>query len=387
MNVYSTYWKILKKNILNIGFYMIAFLVIAVAFTQNNKSKAIQYFEETKAKVGFINQDGESAVIDGLKRFLDKHTELVRFDEYKDHAEKALFFRYAEYIFVVPEGFGKDFSSGSEARLQIKCMNDSYSSVYVERLAVRYLSMWKTAAEKEQSEEKIAAFVEKNLQKEIQTVILEKNKNTDIIYDIAYYFKYASFAVLGTLVLGITTIMGTFYEPRIYMRVSCGTIKDLYFNLKIMIGNLVFAAGVFVLNAATGFFLFGGQMLQTAVFLMLANLFVFTLTALSISIAATQLADTPLKRNAASNLISISLCFLGGVFIPQELMGEGARTLASFTPVYWFVEGNMLLTEKANVQFWDRKELWICMGIQLAFAGAMVSLALLFRKWAKYCRT
>ena len=39
---------------------------------------------------------------------------------------------------------------------------------------------------------------------------------------------------------------------------------------------------------------------------------------------------------AFTNVISLSFCFLGGIFVPLEMLGGMAKTLGRFVPTFWY---------------------------------------------------
>ena len=44
--------------------------------------------------------------------------------------------------------------------------------------------------------------------------------------------------------------------------------------------------------------------------------------------------------NGLVNVISLALCFLGGVFVPQEFFSDTIIKVAKFFPTYWYVATN-----------------------------------------------
>ena len=68
-----------------------------------------------------------------------------------------------------------------------------------------------------------------------------------------------------------------------------------------------------------------------------ANALCYALVCLSLAFMFSYLIKSHNVQSAVANLVTISLSFLSGVFVPVELLGEGIRRLSIFLPTYWYV--------------------------------------------------
>jgi ABC-2 type transport system permease protein len=75
-----------------------------------------------------------------------------------------------------------------------------------------------------------------------------------------------------------------------------------------------------------------------------------------------------------TNIVSLSMSFLCGVFVPQWLLGDGVLTVARFLPFYWSVYANNMTYASSGVSF-DMHELMVCFGIQILYAAALALVA------------
>ena len=101
------------------------------------------------------------------------------------------------------------------------------------------------------------------------------------------------------------------------------------------------------------------------------NALAFTLASLGISFLIGNLIKSRNSQQAIANVLALGTCFISGVFVPQELLGPTVKTIASFTPTYWYIANVMDLSSQV-ITF----NFTINVAIQLGFAAAAVIVAL-----------
>ena len=89
------------------------------------------------------------------------------------------------------------------------------------------------------------------------------------------------------------------------------------------------------------------------------------------------IAKSAESLNGYQNIFALGLCFLGGVFVPQEVMGEKALQLGKFLPTYWYVVSTEEISSMVNVTTKFNEEIMKNSFIVFCYAVAVFSLALL----------
>ena len=106
-----------------------------------------------------------------------------------------------------------------------------------------------------------------------------------------------------------------------------------------------------------------------------------SLTLLLVGLALSFLLGTFITKEdiltALVNVVTLGMSFLCGVFVPLDIMGKGVKTVAHFLPVYWYEVANNLLKSHNTFSGTQIHTLYTCYGIQLLFALAFLSLALI----------
>ncbi len=74
------------------------------------------------------------------------------------------------------------------------------------------------------------------------------------------------------------------------------------------------------------------------------------------------------------------MSFLCGVFVPQSVMSESVLAVGRFLPAYWYIRANDAIAALSTSQSVNLRPIYGSMLIQLGFAAAIFSGALLFSK-------
>ena len=140
MQVFRTYFKIIKKQFGQLSIYIFIFLALSIAFSFTSPTNAVDGFTQSKARVAFINEDENSTLIEGFKEFLGSHSVYIPVQNVTDKLQDALFFRDVEYIVKIPKGFTKDIMSGKSSQINKTVVSGSTSSIYTDILFNKYFN-------------------------------------------------------------------------------------------------------------------------------------------------------------------------------------------------------------------------------------------------------
>lgn len=113
----------------------------------------------------------------------------------------------------------------------------------------------------------------------------------------------------------------------------------------------------------------------------LANSLACILAALSLGFISGMLANNPGALNGINNVFSLGLCFLGGIFVPLEMLGEGVEKVAQFLPTYWYSVINGILGDYEQISGEMMGQIQKGLVIQILFSAACFSVALVLRRW------
>ena len=139
---------------------------------------------------------------------------------------------------------------------------------------------------------------------------------------------------------------------------------------------------VYVICLLLAVVIYGKDLLESTNLLWyMLNSFINMLGALEIAYLIGMLAKKEMQINMIITPVSLGLCFLGGVFVQINVMGEQIKNIAKFLPTYWYMTVNNLLTDYAEITGSIRTEVLTCIGIQVLFLLALAGIILAVAKY------
>jgi ABC-2 type transport system permease protein len=201
-----------------------------------------------------------------------------------------------------------------------------------------------------------------------------------------YYFNYLAYAILGVMIMGVTSFMMAFNDTDLANRNQCSPLKPLNMNLQVLLGNAAFAAAVWAAMCAMVFLIYGRLPVNSGTALLCLNALVITIVALSIGFLAGKFIRNPGVQSAVTNVVALGISFISGVFVPQELLGSTVLGIARFTPTYWYVKAVGDIRDIVTFNFQSVLPVLYSMLIQLGFAAAIFTLALVLAKHIRLSR-
>jgi ABC-2 type transport system permease protein len=355
---------------------------MSIAIAATNAQKSGESFSQTKTNVAFINLDENTSLTKGFKEYLSKYVNFIDIEHDKEKLQDALFFRDVEYIITIPKDFTTNFLKGKPIELQKTVVPSSTTRMYVDMAINKYFNIARVYVNN------IPGITEKNLAEEVaksssfETTVQLKHfgdKKLNNSFGVSY-FNFLAYSLFSIIILGISSILIVFNDKTLKRRNQCSPMKNKSFNLQLIMGNLVFALAAYAVMVAFVIVLNIENMMSYNGLLLCINALVFTIAALSISYLVGLLIKNRDVQPAIANVLALGFSFISGVFVPQEFLSDKALTIASFTPTYWYVKANNTIGTLSNFSFDNLSKVFTYMLIELGFAMAIFSVALVVSK-------
>jgi len=382
MQVFKVYFKIIKANMKQISIYLAVFLVVAFAYSMSIKPKGEENFSQTKTNIAFINLGENTALTQGFKEYLSKYVNFIEIENKQDKLQDALFFRDVEYILTLPKDFTKDFLQGKPVEVEKTIVPNSTTRMYVDMAVNKYLNLARVYVNnlpgitEENLVKAVAKGVTSEAQVQLKTFGAKKQNNAFAVS----YFNYLAYSLYAILILGVSSTLMVFNDKNINRRNLCSPMKNRTFNLQMIMANLIFALVSYVALVSLGFIINRENMMSFNGLLLCINALVFTIAALSISYLVGLLIKGRSAQSSMANVLSLGFSFLSGVFVPQEFLSDKVLTIASFNPTYWYVKANNAIGTLSSFSFNNLSKILTYMLIELGFAMAIFSVALVISK-------
>ncbi len=383
MQVFSTYFKILKKRLTAILIYAGIFLVLTIAMTANAKINN-KKFEATKVNIMVDNQDKGSVLIDGFMDYMKDYVNFVKPLDGEKEKKDALFYGKVRYILTIPEGFSEQYLKGANVELKKQVVPNSTEAMSVDNTVNNYFNMGRVYLKnmKDVDATKLNGYITENLKQHTKVEVDEKVKD-EVTYNNEFnqfYFNVLAYVMVAAFITSISMIMFCFNGIDIRRRHTASPLTARKFNFSLILANLVFVLVYLIMFIVAGYVLNKGRMINLSTVMMWINAVVFALIALSISYLIGSTVNNRKTIGALSTAISLSFAFISGIFVPQQYLGDAVLKVACFTPSYWYVKANDTLVYINDIHSAELPKVFGYMGIQLVFGAAILSVALVIGK-------
>jgi ABC-2 type transport system permease protein len=294
-------------------------------------------------------------------------------DRSEDTIQNLVFFGLSEYHLTIEEGFG-------EGTVEIKYLTDMESSGaihMIDQAVNNYIQAYKDYEAMGYAPAECAERAKELVTDTATLNIVEKDDGRSsttaddvIVVFINQFFPYLS---IGFMTLGIGHTVIANNNKLVGDRIECSPVnrKKISFANSLGIGTSGIALWLFfmLVNVIVGR---NSGAFQEYWWLLVINSFLTTMIACAFASLVTSFDLTSNSLSMVTNIASLSMAFMSGVFVPQYLLGEGLLTVAKFMPMYWCVyASNMVDVNTA----YDSGKLLMCFGIEILFIVALTMAA------------
>lgn len=387
MQVYKAFFKVIRKNLGQLSIYMVVFVVFAIVLGNSKQNPADIDFEDKKVNIAFINKDEDSKIVGGLKEYLSSNTNIVDIGKTKEDKQDALYFNEVEYIVTIPKGFTqKILNNSEEINIEKSSIPNSVSEVYIDNLVNRYLNTAKTytLALGDISQADLVKYISEDLDYSTKVEISTYENGYVNNTGCRNYYNYLAYSMFAILILGVTAVMLTFENKDLKMRNLSSALTMRSLNFQLVLGNISYAIVAWFIMILASFIMYKGYMFSMNGVLFLINSFIFTLAALSIGLLISTIIKTRSAMSAAANVVSLGFCFISGVFVPQEYLGETVIAIAKFNPAYWYIKANEEISVLTNFTEINITPIVYSMLIVLGFAVTILAVTLVIMKQRRF---
>ncbi|WP_195267798.1 ABC transporter permease [Eubacterium sp. 1001713B170207_170306_E7] len=388
MQVFKTYFKIIKSNLMQMMIYIVIFIGLAVLFSMMTQTNDSTSFTPRKPVIAVVNHDEDSDLVRGFTDYLNQNADIVPLKDDPSTLKDALFFREVVYIATIPEGFTQGFMAGNNPEIIENTVPDSDFQYQMGQLVNQYFNTaqlyLKGIPDISQAElsKKTAASMDDQT-----TVTLDQVSIEEGVPSYSYYFNYLTYALLAVLILGISSIMMVFNNQDIKRRNSCAPMRLKSFNAQLAIASTVFSVIVWVCMLVVAFALYDITPENLPLVLLCSvNALLMTFTALGIAFLTGQFIKNYNIQSAVANVVSLGLCFLSGVFVPQYLLGDSVKAIASFTPTYWYIKANDTIIGLKSFSMESLSPVLADMMILVGFIVAIFAVGLMVSRYRQLSR-
>lgn len=384
MQVFRTYFKIMKKQLVSLILYGIMFIAITLLITffiirDNSKEFAV-----SRVPILLINNDSDNEFIDAFTSYLEGYVKFIEVEDRDGARRDALFYHEVNYILTIPKGFTEGFLNGDDLMLTKEILPNMMTAVQsVDSAIDNYLNMARTYISYNPGFKlkELINFLKMNPVPETEVIIDSGKKDTlDAAEFNTYYFNYLGYIMVVCFVLGVSTVMMSFHGLEIRRKQFAAPVSSKNFNLQLILANLLFVLVYLFIFIIVGYLTNPFRRLDLGLVLTWINALVYAVVVLCISYLVGITVKSKNAVQAISTALSLGLAFLSGMFVPQQFLGPAVIRVASFLPSYWYVRANNTIGEISNYSIKNLTQVFEYMAIQIGFAAVFLAIILVVAK-------
>ena len=380
MTVFKGYLAIMKKCFPVIALYFIITTCITLGIEAIGQNTMRQTFEATSLNVGIVDADGGS-LAKGLSKYIGQVHEVEMLEDDTSAIREDLFYENIHYVIYIPENF-EEVSLVEKQQLKVMSVPNVYGAFYIEQRIDTFLngvSVYNAAGYT--LDEGIQHTLEAGEEK-VEVQILDINGNAGERAEYTYLLEYLPYLFVTAICSSLSVVVAAFGEQEIRRRMLASSVSLRRQNIEQFLAFCVlgvcFVFAVLVLLTGRH----GSVFWQSANFVYyLVNMICFLFVSLALSLCVGIMIRRMDSITSVTTVISLVLCFLGGVFVPLEFLSEEVKRVGRFLPTYWYETNLQILIGRNSLSTELRMEVFKGYGLQLAFALACVAVALTVVKY------
>lgn len=338
--------KVAKKALPSAFIYFAIFLVLLIVFSQNAGKERETVFRASE--MNLVIQDEDAGVLSGaLCTYLSRDNKISgEMDEAL--LSEMLFYGKTDYVLFIKDGFEEGFLAGNTDTL-LERQSIKANVAFLDQKIELFFRYVRAELATGKSMEEACRAVLSLCERQAGTAFTEGAEGSSEMAAGYYFFTYLSYILPCVLIMVLGPILHAFYKKDIKMRTDCGTVSARRQNLRIIGGISLVALLFWGLLILLGALLYRKDFTVVSFCFGAGNSFLLLLVSVAISSTVGIFVRGDDALNGASNLISMGMAFLCGVFVPGELLPDYVHKIAEFLPVSWYMKNVKLLFEEGCV--------------------------------------
>ena len=344
MTIFKTFFKIMLKYKFIIIMYTSMTIFFAGMGVQSNSSETD--FSETKPNIYIVNNDEEVGITKDLVEYLKQKCEIAELENSEQSIEDAMFYRDVDYVIYIPQNFRADFLARKNPQIEIK-QTGNYGAELAKMNFERYLKVAQRKVQEFNNEDELISEIHKVIEQEAEVDLREKIDTTKMA-KLSRYFSFASYSILAVTIYVLATILAVFKEEKVLKRTNISALHYKKFNRSLFAASSVFGVALWVVFVVLAIIVTGNGVFTINGMAYIANMFVFIICAMCMSVFIGNIIKDKNAANAIVNIIALGSSFLCGAFVPAQYLPEFVLKLAHVLPSYWYVNTNGIIENCSN---------------------------------------
>lgn len=370
MQIAKAFFLTIKENRNVIIIYLSVFVVLELMMVHNGDSTKGALFQSSQ--VSLVVQDQDQSVLSrGLTEYLSGLHQVEKKSYSQEEIADGLYYESIDYALILPKGFGERLANGEKTKLvQNQKRKGSTSGQFVDIQIEQYLALLQSYLTAGYAETDAVKAAIKASQQKPEITMLDTSAGKTGESKLYTAFRFMPYILICILMVGLGSILTCFQEKNILTRLCCSALSTLRRNIQLGICSGIFAIFAWFVFLVVILLFSGKEIFCFQGCLYLINSFCFLLVALSLTLVTCFLIHSDYVLNMVANVVGLGLSFLGGIYVPLEVMSATVVKYARLLPSYWYtVAMEQIADYTGTAEQW--KTLSSYFGIQVLFAVAI----------------
>lgn len=380
MTVFRGYLTIIKRNLVYMFAWILIFMAITLMINHSLSKTQEGSFQAENLAITLVDQD-DSTLSRALADYLSQSNTVTLSQGDPEELTQALYYESTSYVLTIPQGFAASFLEGNQ-KLQTTKVPGSTEGYYLDSQIESFLNQvricQKAGFSQEEAIKKASALGETEA---CVTLTSSSGNSSGDMANYVYLLRYLPYLYISVLCYCISYILKAFTHPELHRRMMASAIPPASQSLQGILAFGLLLAGFWGISLLLPLVAGCGEFYSCSHFpLYLINSLLLLAVAGSMAFLVGNLIHEDHAINGITNVLSLGMAFLCGVFVPLDMLGTGIRKVAQFLPVYWYETINDLLGQHASLTGEMKQTLLQGFLIQAAAAAALLCITLAISK-------
>lgn len=380
MQVFNTFFKILRKRATTMVLYVIIFLFLSILMSSFAHKTLDDSFQQKELDIAVIDRN-QTESSKALTTYLDSLHNIIPIEDDTEAFTDELFARTVKYILIIPDDYEKNLQAGHyDDLLEHYTIPDSTNALFIDMQIEQYLNTMSAYLTADMDIKDVFKECNDTMAKETEVTIYHDENAIVTDKDNLYYsFLYLPYIFVCIMLVAVGPILGIMNSKELKNRMNVSCMKNSVKNFQLGLATLVAGTGISIIFFAMSYFTSKESLFTKTGLLYMGNAYSLMFVAIAITYLLSQLTNNESILNMVANIFGLGSCFLCGIFVPIEYLSPKVTTFSKFLPPYWYAKCSNLIASY-NGEANQLQEIFQHYGILICFAVAIFAVALIISK-------
>ncbi len=362
--------------------FMGIFMAMSLSFGQ-----ADGQFQPERGDFAVVDRD-RGPISDGISEALSAKGDRIEVADDRQAFQDAVAKGSVDYLLVVPKGYGDAFATAAREGAEPPSLDVVFSyysaeGAYLDEAVGSYLSAVRTiaAAHPGATLSEVASDALEAIGHTAQTTILETGSSVTEVDRFLFYLQWSTYTLFAGITVCIGVLTATMGRTDVRRRSLISPLSFVSYNVQLGLACLTITVFAWLWSFGIGAATFPqavANMTVPGIMWCALSMFGFCLIPLAVGFLLGQFGASITMSNAIGNICGMVVSFLGGAWMPLDLMSPAVLHVAQCMPGYWYNKACDLAAHLSGTPPLDAiVPILQSVGVLLLFTAVLLVIALL----------